>query len=291
MKRRNDQKNIKWWSFIFLALFCIGCSELIACYLFSPPTFRKITEPVKSFVGAVYAQGKLATSKIGDLYESITMRREDDSNAENAQIAGDPMYENTSPILDPTITELVYENGAATLTGGVLPVTYYNQSDEVWAEQPYGKDNIGHYGCGPTAMAMAVQSMTGESVDPIQMAEAAVNGGHWAQNQGSYLSIVEGLAADYGLKADALSAKTEEGIRDALFSGKLLVALMGPGHFTSGGHFILIRGVTLQGTLLVADPNSTERSLQEWEPQLILDELSHSTQHGAPIWVLELVEN
>ena len=35
---------------------------------------------------------------------------------------------------------------------------------------------------------------------------------------------------------------------------------MSAGHFTSGGHFILLRGVTLDGNILVADPNSRARS-------------------------------
>ena len=66
---------------------------------------------------------------------------------------------------------------------------------------------------------------------------------------------------------------------------------MGPGHFTQGGHFILLRGVTLSGMILVADPNSEERSLMEWDPQLILDELSASTASGAPLWVLSLADS
>lgn len=41
------------------------------------------------------------------------------------------------------------------------------------------------------------------------------------------------------------------------------------GHFTERGHFIILRGVTLEGRVLVADPNSRERSLAAWEPQLI----------------------
>ena len=62
------------------------------------------------------------------------------------------------------------------------------------------------------------------------------------------------------------------------------MALMGKGHFTNGGHFIVLRGVTLDGRILVADPNSRERSLASWDPQLILDELSASRSNGAPLW-------
>jgi hypothetical protein len=61
---------------------------------------------------------------------------------------------------------------------------------------------------------------------------------------------------------------------------------MGPGHFTQRGHFILLRGTTLSGEVLVADPNSRERSLTAWDPQLILDELSSHTSDGAPLWAL-----
>ena len=43
--------------------------------------------------------------------------------------------------------------GDVTFTDGGTPVVYYNQLDERYASQPYGTDNIGGYGCGPTAMA------------------------------------------------------------------------------------------------------------------------------------------
>ena len=71
-----------------------------------------------------------------------------------------------------------------------------------------------------------------------------------------------------------------------LASGKIMVALMSKGHFTQKGHFILLRGATLDGQVLVADPNSPERSLMAWDPQIILDELSASRDSGAPLWLL-----
>ena len=45
-----------------------------------------------------------------------------------------------------------------------------------------------------------------------------------------------------------------------------------------------LRGVTLDGRVLVADPNSRERSLAAWDPELILSELSPSRNNGAPLW-------
>ena len=59
---------------------------------------------------------------------------------------------------------------------------------------------------------------------------------------------------------------------DALADGKLVVAIMAKGHFTNSGHFIVLRGVTAEGKILVADPASRKRSEQEWDLSIILDE-------------------
>ena len=177
-------------------------------------------------------------------------------------------------------------DGEEILTGGTIPIVYFNQSDPEWADKPYGSDTIDRYGCGPTAMAMVVSSLCGELVDPAEMAALAAKQGYCAKGRGSYLSIVNGIARTYGLASEAIGALTVDAVSDALLTGDLLVALVGPGHFTSGGHFIVLRGVTLTGKLLVADPVSDERSLMEWDPQLILDELSASRNNGAPLWVI-----
>ena len=71
-----------------------------------------------------------------------------------------------------------------------------------------------------------------------------------------------------------------------LSTGSLVVAHMGPGHFTNGGHFIILRGVTLEGTILVADPASQERSLTTWDLDLILDELISGYNGNGPLWVI-----
>lgn len=63
-----------------------------------------------------------------------------------------------------TITAL----GDVRFTDGETEVIYFNQLDERYANQPYGTDHIGGYGCGPTSMAIVVSSLTGETVDPVQ---------------------------------------------------------------------------------------------------------------------------
>ena len=179
-----------------------------------------------------------------------------------------------------TITAL----GDVRFTDGETEVIYFNQLDERYANQPYGTDHIGGYGCGPTSMAIVVSSLTGETVDPAQMAQWAYEHGYCAPGSGSYLSIVEGVSQAYGLSAESVPDLSPGELRQDLSSGHIFVALMGSGHFTSSGHFILLRGVTLDGKILVADPNSRERSLAAWDPEVILAELSQSRSSGAPLW-------
>lgn len=191
---------------------------------------------------------------------------------------------------DPLITELRQDGDRQILTGGVVNMVYFDQGSEEWADQPYGSDLIGGYGCGPTAMAMLVASLTREETDPAVMAQWAVDNGYWARKGGSWLSIVEGTGEAFGFPVESCASRSSDELLQTLFSGKLLVALMGPGHFTKRGHFIILRGATLTGEVLVADPNSSERSLTTWDPQLILDELSSNTNDGGPLWIVSVPE-
>ena len=87
------------------------------------------------------------------------------------QKASEPMLsDGGEAITDPSVTELTIKDGQELLTGGSISVAYFAQSDSAWKDKSYGNDPIGSYGCGPTVMAMAVQSMTGTKTDPEKMA-------------------------------------------------------------------------------------------------------------------------
>ena len=89
-----------------------------------------------------------------------------------------------------TITTL----GDVRFTDGETEVIYFNQLDERYANQPYGTDHIGGYGCGPTSMAIVVSSLTSETVDPLQMARWAYEHGYWCSKSGSYHTLIPGAA-------------------------------------------------------------------------------------------------
>ena len=175
--------------------------------------------------------------------------------------------------------------GNVVFRDGKTEVVYFNQLDERYCNQPYGTDHIGGYGCGPTAMAIAVSSLTDETVDPIEMARWAYENGYWCSKSGSYHSLIPNAAKHWGLSVEGCAASEPQRILDALAEGKLVVALMTKGHFTSSGHFIVLRGVQ-DGNILVADPASYSRSQKTWELSIILSEASRSAAAGGPFWII-----
>lgn len=306
--------------FVFLlALMCVCIVELIVCRFYDPTLYHSITDPVVTAVTtAVSAVSNAAENtvhtikrEINSVIQEIEDRRAakelekalleaaqsappEEENAPDsedvlmdAQIVTAPLILSpSSSICDPAVTQLQTLHDQQVLTGGMVDVVYYNQSDPLWGDLKYGSDKISSHGCGPTAMAMVVDSLSETDTDPHMMAQWAVSHGHWARHSGSYHSIVLDTAEGFGLAADSFLSRDIVALQDALLSGKLLVALMGPGHFTQSGHFIVLRGVTLSGEILVADPSSLERSLMAWDAQLLFDELSKSTSNGGPLWII-----
>lgn len=283
MSGKKPHRGRKLVLILLLAVVCVGAVELAVCKYADPQLYSTITEPIKDF-------SKQAAHSLREFGSSLAaaVRPGDDASEVPEepveQKAGASELDNTPPAEDPVITEFVESEGVELLTGGVVDMVYYNQSEEPWASMPYGSDPIGGYGCGPTAMAMVVSSLTDQTVDPGQMASWAAQQGYWAPRSGSYYTLIEGAASTYGLDAKSWETGTAEELCAELAQGKIFVALMTKGHFTNSGHFIVLRGGTLEGKILVADPNSRERSLAAWEPQLILDELSPARYAGAPIW-------
>ena len=191
---------------------------------------------------------------------------------------GDGMFQSASGTVIPSL-------GSVRFTDGAVEVVYFNQLDERYANEPYGTDDIGGYGCGPTAMSIVVSSLAGDIVDPIEMAQWSYENGYWCSKSGSYHALIPAAAKAWGLPVEGCTASEPQRIVDALGEGKLVVALMTKGHFTSSGHFIVLRGVQDE-QILVADPASTSRSQKAWDLSIILNEASKSAAAGGPFWII-----
>ena len=177
-------------------------------------------------------------------------------------LLGDGVYQGLS---ETEFSALGLSYDGVIFSDGETQVVYYNQLDERWKYELYGTDTIGGYACGPTAMSIVVSSLTSETVDPPHMAQWAYENGYWCSGNGSYHSLIPGAAEAWGLSVEGCTATEPQRIVDALADGKLVVAIMTKGHFTSSGHFIVLRGCTADGKILVADPSSYKRSEKSWD--------------------------
>jgi hypothetical protein len=175
--------------------------------------------------------------------------------------------------------------GNIVFTDTSTPVVYYNQFDSRWANLPYGKTGtISTSACGPSALAVVVSSLTSNQVTPPEVADWAVANGYRCEGDGSYRTLIPNGGAHYGLSVEGIGHDAEK-LVDALSAGKLVIAIMAPGHFTKYGHYIVLRGITSDGKILVADTGSYTRSNQEWDLKLVLNEASRSNAAGGPFWV------
>lgn len=170
--------------------------------------------------------------------------------------------------------------------GNSKDVVYFSQYDSRWGSKMYGKTNtIAGAGCGPSSLAICISTLTNKTVTPPEVCEWSVKTGHRCEGSGSYHSLIPDGAAHWGVPCHGIGQSKKQLVQ-ALQDGKLVIAIMSQGHFTRGGHFIVLRGITSQGKILVADCASYERSQKEWDISIFLNECNKGAAAGGPFWVL-----
>ncbi len=178
-------------------------------------------------------------------------------------------------------------NNISTIIGSGINVTYYNQKDDRWGNKIYGYDNtISIYGCGPTVLSMLISSLTEKKIMPDEMAQWAYDNGYFCKNSGSYHSIISEAPTKWGLNVTPIYDYSKNNIINLLSNGNLIVVLMGKGHFTENGHFIILCGVSLEGNIIVADPASFDNSQKEWSPDIIINEAKYQCGNNGPMWLI-----
>lgn len=177
----------------------------------------------------------------------------------------------------------VAETSFPTAMGNLV---YYTQHDMRWAGYLYGgSDPLYKFGCGPTVLSMIVTSFTDKPMNPAEMAAWSYEHSYWAPASGSFHSLISGGLSEFGLCCESVSNRSAQNIVSRLESGQILIALMDSGHFTqSGGHFIILTGISSDGRICVADPNNTLLTNQTWDPALISAELRKEAGFGGPLW-------
>lgn len=149
----------------------------------------------------------------------------------------------------------------------------YDQCDPRWANNVYGDSNACVSGCGPAAMAAAITALTKKAVTPKETVAYADQQDLLA-NGGSKWNLPAVLGQKWDLNTKQIPATVEEINKILRAGGLVIMAGKGAAPFTSGGHYILVRGVTADGKWKISDSNGKvgqANSQKDWDAQSVLD--------------------
>lgn len=136
-----------------------------------------------------------------------------------------------------------------------MQIPHYLQTD--YSSIPYGGGSIASSGCGPTSFAMIASYLTGTTITPAD-AVAWCGNAYYAPGAGTYWSYFQAASDHFGC-GTVTQTTDANAVLQALSQGCPVISSQGPGLFTSGGHFIVLRGVTSSGKVLVNDPNDNDQ--------------------------------
>ena len=159
-------------------------------------------------------------------------------------------------------------------------VPLFLQWDKRWGYSRYGSDFLAVTGCGPTCLAMVGYHLTGDDwFTPINVARFAEENSYYVPEQGSSWTLISEGAGKLGLEAIEIPM-VKSRIIDNLEVGNPIILAMGPGDFTTEGHYIILTGVE-SGSFRVNDPNSRIRSEQLWTYETLEEQVRN-------LWVIRL---
>lgn len=155
--------------------------------------------------------------------------------------------------------------GKATGTGTTQPVDY-KQGDKRWGKVVYTScgnksQTIANSGCGPTSMADIMATWIDKAITPVEMCAYAVKHGYRTKSSGTAWGFFKSIANAYGFTG-FVQTKSMATARAALKNGAFVVASMGPGYWTKGGHYICL-WKTDDTYMYANDPASSTRKKQK----------------------------
>lgn len=163
-------------------------------------------------------------------------------------------------------------------------IPLFFQFDTRWANYPYAGDTIKISGCGVTCLAMVVVGLTGDtSVTPLTMAQFSTENGYAVDGVGTSWNLMTEGAKHFGLNSEQVSTSADS-IVENLSQGKVMIVStcykgyntptgVSTGYFTTGGHFIVLTGLTEDGKIKVNDSWSDKKSNETFTPEFISNEI------------------
>ena len=157
-------------------------------------------------------------------------------------------------------------------------VPLFMQWDQRWGYYTYAGDCMGITGCGPTCLSMVAVYVTGNiKYTPKMIADFAMKNGYADEENGSSWSLISEGGRQLGMQVIEIPLD-EQRVKDNLEVGNPIICVVGPGDFTTQGHFIVLTKYK-DGKVSVNDPNSKANSNKQWVFEDIKDQIKN-------LWVL-----
>lgn len=146
------------------------------------------------------------------------------------------------------------------------------QWDQRWGYQRYAGEVMGLSGCGPTCLSMVCLYLLDDArYTPAYVAEFSEENGYSVDGSGSSWTLISEGGKKLGLDVTEIPLDENRIIKN-LELGNPIICVVGPGFFTSTGHFIVITGYE-DGYVKVNDPNSPTNSSQTWKLTEVMEQI------------------
>lgn len=157
------------------------------------------------------------------------------------------------------------------ITKGEIPL--FLQWDERWGYRQYGNDFMALNGCGPACLSMVRCGLSGSGKwNPYKVAKLLEEEGYYVKGEGTLWTSMTNGAEAIGLTVYQV-VFSEEGIRDTLEKGRPVICVVGPGDFTTTGHFLVLTGIDENGEISLCDPNSRKNSEKAWPIEVLMSQI------------------
>ena len=155
-------------------------------------------------------------------------------------------------------------------TGQSVP--RYYQWDTRWGYTVYSSTAFALTGCCPTSLSMVYAGLTGKrDLSPYDLGVIAEQDGYATTYDGTDASFLPGEASRLGLSCTEVGVSSSS-LRSALNSGMVCIINVGPGDFTTNGHYIVAVGLDEAGDLIINDPYSDVRSNKTWDIDTVISQ-------------------
>jgi hypothetical protein len=158
----------------------------------------------------------------------------------------------------------------------------YKQYDSNWAVLDYsakGETNtIKSAGCGITCAAMVIASLKNKIITPVDTAKWSKTHGYKIKGQGTAYTYFKPQLAEYDINCIMLNntnvyhnktASVHKAVLSELQKENWIIAVMGVGRWTKGGHYVLCYAYD-NGYVYINDPASTDSNrlkarIEDWQ--------------------------